>query len=232
MNQDHTQTLRSLMQRCNIPSFRALAQQAQVSDWQIRQLRQGKPEQMRLEMLQRISATLQLPLIDLLNQFDQESASPKPSETPKLPTPPLPTPELDQLRQQLTVLQQEYERSQAQLTEQQQTLQQQFQRNSLNTLESWLLYWPAAVFAASQNPEFPATRLIPLVKPVEQLLAQWGVEAIAPVGANVSYDPQLHQLIKGTANPGDFVRIRNPGYRHHGVLLHRAKVEGVGGLEG
>ncbi|MEB3232239.1 MAG: helix-turn-helix transcriptional regulator [Leptolyngbyaceae bacterium] len=223
MNQDYTETLRSLMQRCHIPSFRALAQQAQVSDWQIRQLRQGKLGQMRLDILQRISLTLQISLVELLSQFD-----PMP---PSAPPPPLAdhdhSPVLNALERQLAALQREYERSQTQLTQQQQTLQHQFQRTSLETLESWLLYWPAAVFAATQNSEFPATRLIPLVKPMEQLLMQWKVEAIAPVGTTVPYDPQYHQLIKGNANPGDSVRIRNPGYTHAGVLLHRAKVEGV-----
>ncbi|NEQ95822.1 MAG: helix-turn-helix domain-containing protein [Cyanothece sp. SIO2G6] len=219
MNQDYSQRLRSLMQRCDIPSFRALAQQAEVSDWQIRQLRQGNLGQMRLEILQRISAALQLSLVELLSQLDQITTAPVAANPPDCLEP-------NSLEQQLAVLQQEYERSQTQLTEQPQTLQHQFQRSSLDTLESWLLYWPAAVFAVSQNPEFPANRLIPLVKPVEQLLAQWGVEAIASVGATVPYDPQLHQLIKGTANPGDPVRIRNPGYQHNGALLHRAKVEG------
>jgi len=37
------------------------------------------------------------------------------------------------------------------------------------------------------------------------------VEAIAPVGAELSYDPQLHQLL-GRAQPGERVKVRYTGY--------------------
>ena len=127
----------------------------------------------------------------------------------------------------MTALQYEYQRLQEQLTAQRQALIQEFQRTSLQILESWMMYWPAAVHATQANPDLPATRLVPLVRPVEQLLAQWEVEAIAPIAAEVPYEPQWHQLIDGHAEPGQLVSIRNPGYRHRGALLHRAKVKPI-----
>ena len=70
------------------------------------------------------------------------------------------------------------------------------------TIESWLLQWPTAATAVRQNPQLPAERLLSLVEPVEQLLTQWNVEAIATVGEEMPYDPQYHQLMKGIAQPG------------------------------
>jgi molecular chaperone GrpE (heat shock protein) len=72
-----------------------------------------------------------------------------------------------------------------------------------------------------------AVQLLPLVRPVEKLLAAWGVEAIASVGAELPYDQKLHQLIEGTAQPGEMVKVRNIGYRQGEKLLHRAKVSAI-----
>ncbi|HEY9295620.1 MAG TPA: nucleotide exchange factor GrpE, partial [Phormidium sp.] len=104
---------------------------------------------------------------------------------------------------------------------------QEFQQQSLQILESWLIQWPRAAYAAQQNPEAPAVKLLPLLRPVEQLLREWGVEAIASVGAELPFDPQQHQLIKGTAQPGDTVKVTHIGYRQGDKLLHRAKVEQI-----
>jgi hypothetical protein len=108
-------------------------------------------------------------------------------------------------------------------------LQQEFQQASLQILESWLVQYPTAAHAAQQNSDMPAIRLLPLMRPVEQLIKSWGVEAIAPVGSEHPYDPHLHQLMEGTAEVGDRVKIRYAGYRQGEKLLHRAKVSPVTG---
>ena len=105
---------------------------------------------------------------------------------------------------------------------------QEFQQSSLQVIESWLLQCPTAAYAAQQNQQLPAVRLLPLVRPLEQLLQEWGVEAIASVGAEIPYDPHLHQLMEGTAQPGEAVRVRYIGYRQSEKLLYRAKVSPVG----
>lgn len=128
--------------------------------------------------------------------------------------------EIEQLRQ-------EYQRLQSQLEQQRLQLQQEFQQTSLHILESWLLFYPAAAYAAQQKPDAPAVKLLPLMRPIEQLIKSWGVEMFAPVGAEVPFEPQYHQLEAGTANPGDPVKIRKPGYRQGEKLLHRAKVTPV-----
>jgi transcriptional regulator with XRE-family HTH domain len=109
----------------------------------------------------------------------------------------------------------------------QDNLQQEFQRSSLQTLEPWLLQWSAAAYAATQNPELPATKLLPLVRPVENLLTSWDVKMIDRVGETVPYNPQQHDLMDGTANAGDPVRVRYAGYQQADRLLHRPKVSPV-----
>jgi molecular chaperone GrpE (heat shock protein) len=199
------------MQPLNLPSFKALSRTAGVSEWQVKQLRQGRAAQMQAESLFKLSQTLQISLNELLAKFSDlplQLSNPGSS-------------------QQFSNLQQEYHRLESQLTEQQQTLQQEFQRSSLQTLESLLLQLPTAAYAAENNPQIPAARLLPLLRPIEQLLKSWGVEAIAPVGTEVSYDPQLHQLMEGRAEVGDRVKIRYTGYTQGDKLLHRAKVSPI-----
>ena len=66
-----------------------------------------------------------------------------------------------------------------------------------------------------------------LVEPLTELLDQWNVKAIASVGAELAYDPQYHQLIKGTAEVGELVKVRYVGYKQEDKLLHKAKVSPV-----
>ena len=94
-------------------------------------------------------------------------------------------------------------------------------------MESWLLQWPTAAQKARENQHLAAVKLLPLLRPIEQLLQQWGVEAIAPVGAELPYEPQLHQLMEGTAQPGETVKVRYTGYRQADKLLYRAKVSPI-----
>ena len=222
---DYTTRLRSLMAAAELQSYRALSLQSGVSERQILRLRQGKAEQMRLESLVRLANTLRCPISQFLQEFSSLQLSPK-SE---------PGADLDEELNEGKILpaplesvsRQEYERLQTQFQQQQSDLATEFQRAALYTLETWMTFWPTAVAKVEEDAQFPASRLLPLVRPVEQLLEQWDVEAIATVGTEVAYDPTQHQLMGGTAEPGQAVRVRNVGYRHQGKLLHRAKVSPV-----
>jgi len=185
-------------------SLKVLSKKAGVSERQLQHLRQGKVAQMRLDTLLKVSQTLQISLDDLLANFGETQLAVEPDSQKDL--------------------QQEYQRLQAQLEQQRSTLRQEFQQLSLQVLESWMMQWPTAAYAAQQNQQLPAVKLLPLVRPVEQLLAEWGVEAIASVGSEIPYDPQLHQLMESTAQPGELVRVRYTGYRQREKLLYRAKV--------
>ena len=240
-----TEVLRSLMHHANIPSFRALRQAACISDWQIEQLRRGKIAQMRVEVLFKLSHALQVSLQELLTHFSDSpdsplsSSPPSPLSSPSLASPPSPSPDAGstddrplppqttQLDTEVQQLKQEYERLQTQLAQQRDRLQQEFQAASLQVLEPWLTYFPTAAHKAQQNPDLPATRLLPLVRPVEKLVESWGVEVIAAVGSQVPYDPRIHQVLDGAVQPGDLVEVFNAGYQHGETLLHRAKVRPV-----
>ncbi|MGD1907858.1 MAG: helix-turn-helix domain-containing protein [Leptolyngbyaceae cyanobacterium] len=199
--------LRSLMAAAQIPSFRALAIAAGVSTGAIARLRQGKLATMQWATVRKIALALGLSMTGLQEALEDDKSS-----------------ESTNASDRLTTLETEYARLQAQLASQGEQVQQAVKQEALSILEPWLLQWPTATHAVTQNPDLPATRLVPLVKPVEALLSHWGIQAIAAVGAEIPYDPQVHQLMGGTAAPGDPVRVRYSGYTQGTRLLHRAKV--------
>ena len=198
-------TLQSLMQRAGISSQRALAAKAEVSRWQVQQLHQGKASKMRLAVLEQLAAALDCSLAELLAVFDTA------------PLAPLEATAAD------GALRQEYARLQLHLEQQAQDLRHQFQVEALGILESWLTYWPTAAKAATEQ-GLEAKKLLPLVQPVERLVASWGVTTIGTVGEELSYDPQRHQLVRGVAQSGALVRVSHVGYHHGDRLLLRAKV--------
>lgn len=205
-NPAYTDRLRARMQPLNLSSYQALSKAAGVSKWQIEQLRQGKAAEMRLNVLYQIAAALQISIDTLIQEFSDLTDSPQTSTAEN----PASTASVQQ--------------SDPAQTPQREQLQQEFQQAALQAIESWLIQFPTAAYAAQQNPQLPAVKLLPLMRPIEQLLQTWGVESIAPVGTELPYDPQWHQLMEGTAQPGDKVRIRYTGYRQGDRLLYRAKV--------
>ena len=209
---DFTQSLQKLMQGLGVSSYKALAKTAGVSDRQLLRLRRGELNRMRVDVLLKLSQALQVSVTELVVTFSPATEQPTPEEES--------TPAVAQLKK-------EYERLQAQLDTQRQELWLEFQQSSLQVIESWLLQWPTAAQKARENPQLAAVKLLPLVRPIEQLLQKWEVEAIAPVGAEVAYDPQLHQLLEGTAQPGEKVKVRYTGYHQGDKLLYRAKVSPI-----
>jgi DNA-binding Xre family transcriptional regulator len=228
--QDYTPQLQQHMQLAGFSTFRQLCDAAQISEKQLRRLRRGQIRQLRLANLHSIAQVLALPIGQLLTMFDPES-EPALSRSAD-PTPP----DAGQGSSSVAAidsafsseLSSEYQRLQEQLQHQRDRLWQEFQQTCLQTLEPWLLQWSAAAYAAQQNPQLPALRLLPLLRPIEQLLQAWGVVATESVGSEIPYDPQQHQLMEGTAAPGDLVRVRYAGYRQTGPqpdrLLYRPKV--------
>jgi DNA-binding Xre family transcriptional regulator len=212
---DCSPALRSRMQSAGISTWKALSQCAGISEHQITLIRRGAIAQVRLQSLLQLSHTLQIDLTELLETCGSPSVSP--GHTARKP----------HGRAADTGLQQEYDRLQTQLLQQRTQLWQEFQRNGVQTLESLILQLPTALHAAEQNPQLSATKLAPLLRPLDRLLAEWGLETIAAVGAIVAYAPHEHQLLEGSALPGDPVKVRYVGYRHGPVLLYRAKVSPV-----
>ncbi|MCL2933108.1 MAG: nucleotide exchange factor GrpE [Trichodesmium sp. MAG_R03] len=202
---NYTPKLQNLMQNANISSYRELSQKAGVSELQLIRLRRGLASRMRVDILLKISQALGITLTELLTNFAPELIKKSPETS-------------------TSVREQEYNNLQKELEQQKQFLRQEFQQSSLQILESWLQQWPTVIQKAKQNPYLAAVKILPLLRPVEKLIEQWNVESIAPVGAEVPFDPQLHQLMEGYAQKGEMVKIRYTGYRQGDKLLFRAKV--------
>ncbi|NEP78019.1 MAG: helix-turn-helix domain-containing protein [Okeania sp. SIO3C4] len=196
------------MEKANISSFKELSQKAGVSELQLIRLRRGLGSQMRVDILFKISQALGITLTELLDNF-----------APELVKKSLPT--------STSKLEKEYNNIQANLEQQKQFLTQEFQQSSLQILESWLQQWPTVVYKVKQNPHLAAVKILPLLRPVEQLIQQWNVESIVPVGAEVPFNPQLHQLMEGSVQEGELVKVRYTGYRQGDKLLFRAKVSPI-----
>ncbi|ACK67289.1 transcriptional regulator, XRE family [Rippkaea orientalis PCC 8801] len=211
------QKLLLLMQQAGLTSLSQLSEISGVSQWQLNRLLVGLILKMPLETLVNIAKALQVSLEQLLNEFAGEHTSSSSSlgqqENP----------------QELESLKREYQSLQDQLDQQKQILEKEFQQSSLEVLESWLLQWPTAAVVAKKNPQLSAVKLLPLVKPITELLKQWNVETNATVGEKVPYDPQIHQLLEGSGEvePGDMVMVRYVGYCQGEKLLYRAKVSPV-----
>lgn len=218
---DYTRNLQNLMQTVGFTSFKSLSRAAGVSQWQILQLRRGKIAQMRLGVLIKLAAVLGISQDELVETFSCEnlSASLKPTNVENLE---------QNLLGQLEELQNEYQRLSLSLKQQREILQQEFQQSGIQILESLILQWPTAAHGARENHQLPAVKILPLVdKPLQSLLQAWGLSAIADVGAQIPYNPELHQLLEGTAQPGDIVKVRYTGYMQSDKLLYRARVSPI-----
>jgi molecular chaperone GrpE (heat shock protein)/DNA-binding Xre family transcriptional regulator len=213
--QNH-QRLLQLMERVGISSLSELSQRSGISELQLIRLQYGLMPKMQLETALKLSQALQVSVDRLLALLCPEFSlvANQKQETPVE----------DSAAIEIEALKQEYQRLQQQLEQQRERLAQEFQQASLQRLESWLVQWPTAAAVAQQNPQLPAVKLLPLLKPITDLLEHWGIEAIASVGEKIAYDPQWHQLMEGTAEPGEMVKVRYLGYRQGEKLLYRAKV--------
>ncbi|HEY9768366.1 MAG TPA: hypothetical protein V6C71_07625 [Coleofasciculaceae cyanobacterium] len=218
MNQDSYQTnkklLQDLMERVNIADINELSQVANVARLQLIRIQRGLIFNISLGAIARIAKALNISIDSLVKTFAEQSLGSNESLT-------------SNSNDALAACQQEYQKLQQAMDRQRETLTTEFQQASLETIESWLLQWPTAATAVRQNPQLPAVRLLSLVEPVEQLLEQWQVESIATVGKELAYDPQYHELMKGTAQPGELVKVRYVGYKQGDKLLYKAKVSPV-----
>lgn len=202
------QQLQQLMQQRQIASLSELSEVSGISEFQINRLLYGLLPKMSVEFLLKLAKALQISPQQLLNTF---------------------IPEADSFQLQ-TALTETSVSDNPTIQPNQETpsnLKQQWQQSVIEQIESWLIQWPTAATAANKHPELSAKKLLPLVKPVETMIRDWGIEAIATVGEEVSFDPTIHQLMEGEVSPGDAVRVRYVGYRQGDKLLYRAKVTTV-----
>ena len=204
MSIDRTPQLQELMQQVGISSLSELYRSTKTSTHTINKLRSGNINTIRWESIVKISETFQISIDEFTSIFgDCKPRSPDRS---------------------IETLQQEYQQLQQQFQQQHQTLQAEFQFQSLQTLESFLTYFPTAKQAAIDNPDFPVSKILPLIGSIDRLIRSWNVTVIGAVGDKVNYDPRWHQLVSGAANSDGLVTVRYVGYRQGEKLIFRAKV--------
>lgn len=200
---DRTEILRQLMKLVGISSFQALSDRTGISRRAIDTLRKGNAATLRYADLAKLAEVLQIELNEFIPKFIPESSS-----------------------STIADLQEEYKHLQQKLETQKQELRSQFERETIQQLESLLLQLPSAAHAAQNNPNMPAKNILPLLRPLDALLQKWGISMIGSVGAEVSYDPQKHQLMEGSneIEDGDLAIVRYVGYIQGEKLLYRARV--------
>lgn len=200
---DRTEILRQLMKLVGISSFQALSDRTGISRRAIDTLRKGNAATLRYADLAKLAEVLQIELNEFIPKFIPESSS-----------------------STIADLQEEYKHLQQKLETQKQELRSQFERETIQQLESLLLQLPSAAHAAQNNPNMSAKNILPLLRPLDALLQKWGISMIGSVGAEVSYDPQKHQLMEGSneIEDGDLAIVRYVGYIQGEKLLYRARV--------
>ncbi len=204
--------LKILMDSRGYKSYKQLCSQSGISMKQLRKIRKGQVNLVRLGILLTLAQVFKISFLDLLAAIAPENAT---LFEPQ---------EFQDGVKQLRALQAEYQYLQQQQSQAIQEATLTCQTEALSILEPWLQYWPVAAKAAQENPAFLANKLIPLCRPIETLLERWHVNAIAPIGSQISYDPKLHQLMDEETEVGQLVQVRYPGYMYQGKLHFRAKV--------
>jgi transcriptional regulator with XRE-family HTH domain len=199
----NSEQLHDWMQAAGISSLRSLSHLSGVSRRQIDKLRSGETHRLSVRHVLQLARALKISSSELL-QLEAKSQVPNPE-----------------------AIRAEYQRLKDELAEMRSQLLQEFQAETLNTLEPLLLQWPTAAYSAQNNPTAPAVRLLPLLKPLEQLLQSWQIEPIGTVGQVLPYTPQLHQWAGEAVPPegNELVQISHVGYRQGDKLLYRAKVK-------
>ncbi|BAQ64470.1 hypothetical protein [Geminocystis sp. NIES-3709] len=99
-----------------------------------------------------------------------------------------------------------------------------WQQKSFESLQTLLANYPTAKIMVKLKPELPAKNVITLLKPLDKVLIQWGIESIGKPWEKVSYNPQIHYSDEENLIPNEMVYIRFVGYRQQEKILLPAKV--------
>jgi molecular chaperone GrpE (heat shock protein) len=217
-----SKNLHDLMAKVGLETIDELGERSGLSIWYLFRVEGGLINRLPLEACLTLAEIFGVSLTELIQQLSPSSSLTL-SEVPE-DQHTGPAKEISSSSSDLDNLQREYEKLKQQLEDQERDLIGQWQAQSLAILEPWLMQWPTASTIAKTMVEMPAVRLLPLIKPLENLVSTWGLEAIGKVGQMVNYDPTCHELLEGEVEPGTSVIIRYIGYRQNDRLWCRAKV--------
>jgi hypothetical protein len=149
--------------------------------------------------------------------FYRQNESDLPAITPTPSTPTVDPAELEQLRQEVSRLEEQFAAGKNQT-------EGDLKTETFETLQTLLVNYPSARKMAESNPNMPARNLAALFVPLENLIENWGYEPIGAVWEEVTYDPQIHQPDEEDIAEGESVYVRFIGYRDGDTILAPAKV--------
>jgi molecular chaperone GrpE (heat shock protein) len=240
-----TLSLKKMMQAVSISSWQMLSDRAGVSRRAIDSLRKGNGANLKYADLIKLAAILQINIDEFITEFinnsnelseysridinDRITRDLTVDSLAKLPEE-MVNHQSEQVQNQNSDLQAEYQLLLDRLERQKQDLRSQLIREAVQQIESLILQLPSAIYAAQQNPQLPAKNILPLLRPLDALLQKWEVIAIGAVGEQIAYDPQEHELMDQAMDQeqaiavGDRVLVRYVGYKFGDRLLHRARV--------
>lgn len=128
------------------------------------------------------------------------------------------------LQQKLNNWQKKYETLNQELTILPQQLSIDWQQGTFEQLQSLFANYPTAKMMVKLKPELPAKNLVALLKPLEDLWQNWGIEQIGKPWQKVPFNPQYHQPDTFDIVENELVYIRFVGYRQGDRILLPAKV--------
>lgn len=206
----NTNVLNQLIKEVGCQSIPEFSIKFNISQLQLYRLQNGLLSKMSLENVSKIAQSLNISIEELIELFSFETSL-KNITKPK---------NNDEIFKDYQNLKAKYEQQSKELT-------QKFQLASIEILESLLVQLPTFIFATENNPNLAAQKLLPLLKPIDNLLNSWNIKPLNAVGEKVTYNPQQHQLLEGDCEQGDFVQVRYIGYIKDDVILYKAKVSPI-----
>lgn len=121
-------------------------------------------------------------------------------------------------------LQSQCQRLREELAEKSHQLTVDFRENTFEQLQALLTNYPTFCQMAQSKPDLPASNILALFTPLENLLESWDYETIGEPWQQVEYDPELHQADSEEIAAGELVYIRFVGYKSGEKILCPAKV--------
>jgi molecular chaperone GrpE (heat shock protein) len=198
----HDSLLKNYMKPVGLTTWKQLRDHVKISRSTLHYLRTGQADHLPIHTLKAIAQHLNTDWTKLLQDFSN-----------------ITFPNLGEQYYQ------ECQRLQEQLDNQTIQLTRQIQEQTFQKITPLLVQYPTLQQVVQQKrPDLPATTVLNLLKSLENLLQDWGIEPIGTPWQQVTFDPELHQPDTEDIYPGEAVYIRFIGYRTPTRILVRAKV--------
>lgn len=94
-------------------------------------------------------------------------------------------------------------------------------------IQPLLVQLPTIRAVTQAGAEIRVADVLGMFVPLDNMLENFGIQAVEEVGCCVPYDPRFHRLAgqgEASVTPGDMVEVRYVGYRYKGQVLCKADV--------